>query len=104
LREGELVAVNGGSVSQVFPVNLKQAQAWRDHRLVFRDLPLVRVVAELNRYRPGKIVIVNERLKQHRVTGVFDPREPDAALAVIENTLKLVSYRLPGRLVLLAAR
>jgi len=104
LREGELVAVNAGRVSPVFPVNLKQTQAWREHRLVFRDVPLMQVVAELNRYRPGKIVIVNQSLKQQRVTGVFDPREPDAALAVIENTLKLAAYRLPGRLVLLAAR
>ncbi|WP_374090100.1 FecR domain-containing protein [Methylomicrobium lacus] len=104
LREGELVAVNEGRVSKVVAVNRKQTQAWRDHRLVFRDLPLVQVVAELNRYRPGSIVIVNARLKQHRVTGVFDTREPDKALAVIENTLKLAVYRLPGSLVLLAAR
>jgi len=104
LREGEQVEFDAGRVSPVATVNLKQTQAWRDHRLVFRDLPLAQVVAELNRYRPGNILIVNEKLKRHRVTGVFDPREPDAALAVIESTLNLAAYRLPGRLVLLAAR
>lgn len=101
LNEGERVAANGQHRGPVETVNLKQAQAWRDHRLVFREQRLQQVVAELNRYRPGKIVILDAKLAGHRVTGVFDPREPEAALAVIEKTLSVRAYRLAGRLVFL---
>jgi transmembrane sensor len=104
LQEGERAVSHRGWALPIERVNLKEAQTWREHRLVFKDMPLQRVVAELDRYRPGKIMLVNEKLGQHRVTGIFDPREPDAALTMIEATLHLAGYRLPGNLVFLVAR
>lgn len=104
LQESERIVSHEGRSAPIETVNLKEAQAWRGHRLIFKEAPLQLVAAELDRYRPGKIVIVNPKLGQHRVTGVFDPLEPETALALIKNSLHLTGYRLPGNLVLLVAR
>jgi transmembrane sensor len=104
LQKGERIFSHEGRAAPIETVNLKEARAWREHRLIFKDVPLQQVIAELDRYRPGKIMILNESLGRHRVTGIFDPREPETALAVIENSLHLTGYRLPANLVLLVAR
>lgn len=102
LEEGERVAFEDGRTSQVELADLKQVRGWREQRLVFVDRPLNRVIAELERYRPGNIVILDSELAKHRVTGAFDPRDTDAALNAIEKTLHIKQYRLSDRLVLLS--
>ncbi|MCD6075759.1 MAG: hypothetical protein K0Q70_2642 [Rhodospirillales bacterium] len=61
--------------------------SWRDGQLVFREQRLSDVVADIGRYRSGRIVIWDDALTQLRVDGVFDMRNPDAALAAIVATL-----------------
>lgn len=104
LQEGERVMLTKGQMTPIEAVNLKRSRAWLDHRLIFKDQPLAQVVAELNRYRKGKILILDSTLEQHRVTGIFDTREADKAINVIADTLHLTDYRLPGSLVLLVGR
>ncbi len=64
--------------------------AWRQDRLVFVDAPLGEVLADLQRYRGGRFLVLDRGLAGRRVTGVFDTRRPDAALASI---LKLSGAR-----------
>lgn len=47
------------------------------------------VIAEINRYRRGRVWILDEGLKALRVTGVFPINDPDAVLRSIEGTLGL---------------
>lgn len=101
LPEGQRVASNGGKAGQPEAINLKQASAWQERRLVFKEKPLQQVVDDLNRYRPGKIVIADSDLAQHLVTGVFDANDPEAALNVIEKTLSAGETRLTDALVIL---
>ncbi|MDD1619988.1 MAG: FecR family protein [Methylococcaceae bacterium] len=101
LQQGQRVVAGAGQIGPIENVNLKQAKAWRDGRLVFKDKPLRQVVAELNRYRPGKIVIADPSLAEHLVTGVFDAAAPEAALSAIEKTLSVAETRLTERLVFL---
>ncbi|WP_434151324.1 FecR family protein [Methylocaldum gracile subsp. desertum] len=81
--------------------DLSQATAWQRHKLIFKDQPLVKVVAELDRYRPGKILIADHRLEDLRVTGVFSLDDSDAILAAVEKALAIRSTRLSPWLVLL---
>jgi transmembrane sensor len=99
LTEGKKIEFSQGRSQPVTTVDLNQAKAWREHRLVFKNQPLQQVIDELERYRPGNILITNNALAQHRVTGIFDPRDTEAALAVIEKTLGIKEYRLTDRLV-----
>lgn len=101
LEEGERAVIADGNHATIEPADLKQAGGWREQRLVFVARPLNKVIAELERYRPGKIVILDPQLAEHRVTGAFDPRDTDAALNAIEKTLHINQYRLTDRLVLL---
>lgn len=75
--------------------------AWRRGRLVFHDRPLGDVVADLNRYRTGRIVIADRALAALRVDGVFDAARPDAALDALVSTLSLRALRVTDYLVVL---
>ncbi|CAD6877225.1 hypothetical protein [Methylomonas albis] len=101
LAEGQRVVSAGGKTGVPEAVNLKQAAAWQERRLVFKEKPLQQVIDDLNRYRPGKILIADSALAGHLVTGVFDANEPEAALSVIEKTLSVSETRLTDALVVL---
>ncbi|WP_020484660.1 FecR family protein [Methylomonas sp. MK1] len=101
LAAGQRVVSAGGKAGLPEPVNLKQAGAWQERRLVFKEKPLRQVVDDLNRYRPGKIIIADPALAEHLVTGIFDADDPEAALNVIEKTLAASETRLTDALVIL---
>lgn len=59
---------------------------WRQGRLVFDDAPLAEVVAELGRYRAGRVV-TDPRIGAMRLTAVFDTHDIAGAFASIAQTL-----------------
>lgn len=69
--------------------------AWQRGKLIFNRRKLGDVVAEIERYRSGTIVITSEELRELEVTGAFDLNEPEAMLDTIENTLPVRITRLP---------
>lgn len=54
--------------------------AWRSGRLVFVDAALSNVLADIQRYRGGRFVVLNRTLASRRVTGVFNVHRPNEAL------------------------
>lgn len=90
-----------GGLGDVFAKNIDQAAAWRRGKLVFDQMSLAGVVAELNRYRRGRIVIANAALASRRVSGVFETRDLDRALDTIVHELRLRSTSLPPLVTLL---
>lgn len=63
--------------------------AWRQRQLVFRQQPLAKVVEALNRYWPGKTLVLGDALRQRKVSGVFEIDKPDAVLKALTHTLGL---------------
>lgn len=53
-------------------VDPNEALAWREGRLVFVSAPFGRVVASLNRWRSGKLLIVSPSLVERPVTLIVD--------------------------------
>ncbi|ORC58958.1 hypothetical protein BZK31_12760 [Pseudomonas floridensis] len=53
---------------------------WRNDRLIADNARLADVVDELQRYLPGKVWLKDPQLAELRVTGVYDTRNPQAAL------------------------
>lgn len=88
-------------VGPVEPADLQLATAWRRGKLMFDAAPLAAVIEELNRYRPGYILLLNNTLAAHPVSGVFDVNRLDSAVATIEETLAVTTVRLTDRFVLL---
>lgn len=101
LAPGQQAQLSAEGISDPAPFDRTAATAWLRGQLVFYDTPLAEVVASLNRYRPGRIVILDEELHRLKVSGVFTTDDPDAALTVIADTLPVSVTRLTRYLVLL---
>jgi transmembrane sensor len=79
-----------------------EAVAWQDGMLVFRLTPLSDVVAEINRYRPGRVVLMNPELGANPVNGRFRIQRIDEVLVWIEQAFGATTRALPGGIVLLS--
>lgn len=84
-----------GFVSAPQYVDSDMETAWRRGKLIFNARPLGDVIAELERHRPGKIILINPQLHALQITGVFDLAQPEEILKAIETTLPVSVTRLP---------
>lgn len=100
VEEGEQSAFGPG-VAAVEPylVPIDHIAAWRRGKLIFDDKPLTEVVAVLEHYLRGYILL-DPSIRQRRVSGVFDAAEPLAAIFAIEKALGLRALDLGYVLVL----
>ena len=76
--------------------------AWQEGLLIFRYTPLPKVVEEVNRYRSGRIFIVNAELNAHLINGRFHIDRIDEVLVQIEQAFGVKAKTLPGGIVLLS--
>jgi len=76
--------------------------AWRRGLLVFRDQRLGDVIEEINRYRSGRIVIADPRLRNRRVNGAFHTDRIDQVIDQMRLAYGVRATRLPGDVVLVA--
>lgn len=97
VAEGQQVRYGTDGLSAVAAADLAGALGWRQNRLIFQDLPLGAVVADLARYSRSRFVITDGALESLPVTGVFDTDAADAAIDTIARTLPIRLHRL-GRL------
>lgn len=93
IRHGDIQAMN------IVPVREEEA-AWQRNLLVFRDRPASEVVAELNRYRPGRVVLLSSK-SDARITGVIHLDRAELAVDHIARSLGLRVTRLPGGIAIL---
>lgn len=75
--------------------------AWRDGVIVFRNTPLPEAVAEINRYRRGRVVLMDRELEGRSVSGRFPIRQMDRVIAQIQQAFSTRVTTLPGDIVLL---
>ena len=104
LPEGQQVAFSDDALSAATTANLQRGQAWRNQRMIFQDKPLADVIAELNRYRSGRIIVMNNDIKTLPVTGVFATDDTNIALLTIEQSLPVAVTKITEKLVLLSAK
>jgi transmembrane sensor len=86
---------DGQSPATVASIDPQEIAAWRRGNLVFYQMPLQEVVAELNRYRRSKIVLTDDALAARVVSGVFRIGDPDGELRIIAQELGLKVAMLP---------
>lgn len=80
-----------------------QAQSdWQRGVINFRQAALADVVSEINRYRPGRLVLMADALLQKPVSGRFRIDEMDKAIGQIQRLFHLNATSLPGGIVILA--
>ncbi len=78
--------------------------AWREGKLVFSGQPLSEVLEVLARYRHGRIMVLDERAARLNVSGIFDLKDTDQALRILEADLPVAVTRLSGMMVIVRSR
>ncbi|MFR0693219.1 FecR family protein [Enterobacterales bacterium AE_CKDN230030158-1A_HGKHYDSX7] len=103
LSPGQEVDVTADQLSTTQPFYPAVAFAWRQRQLVFRQQPLSEVVAELDRYWPGKLLLTDNALGRRKVSGVFEIDKPEAVLRALHLTMGVRVERYTPYLTLLRA-
>lgn len=75
--------------------------AWRQGMVSFNDQPLADVVDEINRYRPGRVVLMNDALARRRLSAQVSVQALDEVVEHIER-LYGAKVRRVGDLVILS--
>lgn len=96
------VAYADGAVQPVVNVDPAVVMAWRDGQLLFRQTPLADVVSEANRYRNGRIVLMNEALGRRPVDARIPIARIDDLIALVREAYGAKVTTLPGAIVVLS--
>jgi transmembrane sensor len=102
LRASEQTVYDDSSISGVWSIDAGEVSAWRKGELVFNQTPLTQVIAEINRYRPGRIVLMADRAGTRPVVGTFRIAVLDEAVLQLQHAFGLNARALPGGLLVLS--
>lgn len=102
LAMGQQMVYDERSASSVIGVTPAEVSAWRRGELVFRSVRLSDVLAEINRYRTGRVVLMNDAVRTSPVSGRFAIASLDTALAQLQHSFNLHARALPGGLLVLS--
>jgi transmembrane sensor len=101
LGPSEQLQFAGNTIEEPVKVDPVVLTAWRHGLLIFHDASLRSIVAEINRYRSGKIVVMNAALANRRFNGQFKIAHIDNAVAELAHLSNASTAALPGGIVLL---
>lgn len=79
----------------------EQISAWRDGVIVFRNTPLPEAIGEINRYRRGRVMLMDKALEGRSVSGRFPITRMDLAITQIQQAFSARVTTLPGDIILL---
>jgi transmembrane sensor len=75
--------------------------AWHDGIVIFQSTPVADVIAEVNRYRAGRIILTNEELGRRLFNARLRIANIDRVVGQIEQAFGAKATELPGGIVLL---
>ncbi|MEJ1171471.1 FecR family protein [Variovorax sp. CCNWLW235] len=101
LDEGRQLRYGAAGLGLSAPVDTGPVSAWRRRQLVFNEVPLADVVAEVNRYRRGRLVLTSEALGRSRVQASFSIDRLDDVAFLVRDVYGAELTQLPGGIVLL---
>ncbi|WP_066266558.1 FecR family protein [Hydrogenophaga palleronii] len=101
LQAGQQLRYDAHGLQPTQRVEVAEWSAWRRGVLVFRAAPLEQVIEEINRYRPGKVLLWASHLREREVSGRFSVSTLDTVLLQIERSYELQARSLPGGVVVL---
>ena len=102
LRQDQQITYAADKVGPLVAVQASVVAGWRDGELYFRDQPLSHVVEEVNRYRSGRIFLMNESLGQRRFTARFKLDRLETVVAQLEAIFGARVTKLPGAIIIIS--
>ncbi|MEP6933241.1 MAG: FecR family protein [Nitrospirota bacterium] len=91
----------GGSLAPVEKIDIAASTAWMEGKLLFDHRPLTEVIQEIGRYQEGEIRVLDPRLNDLKVSGVFGVGDRDGFLLALETAIPVKSTRVNTDLVIL---
>lgn len=101
LRAGQMLRYDAAGLGKVVTIDPAVASNWQRGIVEFRGTPLSEAVEEINRYRPGRIIVMNAALGREPVSGRFRIDQMNNVLAQLESLFGAKLQRLPGGIVLM---
>ena len=100
LTADQQIAYDAGVTDAVHRVDSQARLGWRLGWLSYYKTPLVDVVADLKRYYPGQIVLLNSQLGARKISGSFPSQDPQAVLNSLQGVLGFEQHNVLGLIVL----
>jgi transmembrane sensor len=102
VKPAQQLAFDADGLGDAVAVNPDTALAWRHRVLIYDNQPLADVVTDINRYRPGRLVITDRALGERRVHARFTLDQMADVATLIEDAYGAHATHLPGGWVLLS--
>jgi len=102
LESGRQLTYDARHTGEPQTVDAANVIAWRNKMLVFNDATLASVIDEINRYRPGMLVLLNAELGKRKVQARFSLDQLAGVALLIRDAYGAKCTELPGGVVLLS--
>lgn len=106
VSKGEQVVLGSQqeAIAKVDDNDIVAALSWRQGNLVFRGETLEQALLEINRYTSVKFEVVDEKIKQERIAGLFKAGDVDGLLAALEQNFNIHNERIGDNKIRLSAK
>ena len=102
LGPGQQVRYDDRVLGPVASIDTELVTAWQQGVLIFRSTPLADVVEEINRYRSGRVILIDRGLARKPISGRFRIDHMGDILVRLNQAFGITSRTLPGGIVLLS--
>ncbi len=97
---GQQVVYDAQGTGTVVVIDPDEITAWRRGLLMFRRAPLAHVIDEVNRYRSGRVILVDATLGKRQVAANFRLDRINDVVDFISKAMGIPIRSLPGGIVL----
>lgn len=101
LTAGEQVTYSDSGMAEPAKIDPGTVTAWNDGIVVFDAAPVSQVITEINRYRPGKIILTNDELGRRLFSARLRVENIGNVVRQIELAFNARARALPGGITLL---
>lgn len=101
LHASQQARLEAGRILGVIGVDADAVSAWQRRLLIFNNQPLSAVVAEINRYRPGRIILTDARLGKRTVQVRISLDQLDTFPDLVRDAYGAEVRSMPGGVILL---
>jgi transmembrane sensor len=102
MRPAQRITYTNTVLNAPVRVNPELVTAWQRGLVIFHNAPLSDVVSEVNRYKSGRIVIMDRALANYRLNGQFRIGNIEDVVTQIQSVTNATVTNIPGGIVLLA--
>lgn len=102
IRQREQIKYDGNGMADAVYADPALVTAWQKGMLIFHNEPLARVIDEVNRYRHGRIILLNSALGERLVTARFKLDRLDEVVTQVRQVFGAQLRSLPGEIILVS--